>query len=382
MRVLVNTISCKKRGGGVFQISCNFLKKTLAYPEIEWYYITSQDVDDEIGNEFKDLKGKSYFVFPTQLDKKTFFNVKKSLKQLELHLHPDIIYTLAAPSYFFFKTPEVMRFTNPWITHPNKYSWSILSVKNTIIYYIKSVMIKMLIKKAHFFITQSETCKKGIMHITKVPSQYVKVVPNVLPGIYNYLDKTPITDDSEYINIACVGGAIPHKNFDILPEVANELRKLGINNVRFHTTLDKSSPITEEINNGFKKYNLLNAWFNHGRISQQQLSEMYRRCQLCFLPTLLEVFSATTIEAMFFQLPIVATDFEFNSEVLENSCLYYKPKNAKDAAQKLSTLILDPSLQETLKHRMQDELKKFGNYDEHFNAIVDALYDFGKILEK
>lgn len=382
MRILVNTISCKKKGGGVYQISCNFLKKTLAYPEIEWYYITSQDVDDEIGFEFKDLKGKSYFVFPTQLDKKTFFNVKKSIKQLELNLHPDIIYTLAAPSYFFFKTPEVMRFTNPWITHPNKFSWSVLSVKSTIIYYIKSVIIKMLIKKAHFFITQSETCKKGIMHITKVPLQYVKVVPNVLPGIYDSLDRTPIQENSGYINIACVGGAIPHKNFDILPEVANELRKLGINNVRFHTTLDKSSPITEEINNGFKKYNLLNAWINHGRISQQQLSEMYRRCQLCFLPTLLEVFSATTIEAMFFQLPIVATDFEFNSEVLENSCLYYKPKNAKDAAQKLSTLILDPSLQEILKHRMQDELKKFGNYDEHFNAIVDALYDFGKILEK
>lgn len=372
MKILVNTISCKKYGGGVFQISCNFLLKTLEHPEIEWYYITSKDIDNAIGEKFIFQKEKRYFVYPTQVDKKTYFKVGKKLREIETKLHPDLIYTIAAPCYFFFKTPEVMRFTNPWITHPNKYSWSTLSAKNIIIYKIKNLIIKILIKRNHFFITQSETCKKGIMHITGEPSSHIQVIPNSLPGIYSSLETSPITDN-EYINIACVGGAIPHKNFDILPKVAHELKKMGFLNIRFHTTLDETTPIAKKLNINFKKLGLSRNWVNHGRLPQNKLAEMYRHCQFCFLPTLLEVFSATTVEAMYFKLPIVATNFEFNSEVLQDSCLYYEPKNPKDAAQKLVNLITDKELQKNAIQKMQMLLKKYGNYDEHFNSIVSSL---------
>ena len=53
------------------------------------------------------------------------------------------------------------------------------------------------------------------------------------------------------------------------------------------------------------------------------------------------MFSASTVEAMFFNLPIVATDFPFNTEVLADSCLYYEPKNAKEAAMQFVKLIAD-----------------------------------------
>lgn len=119
----------------------------------------------------------------------------------------------------------------------------------------------------------------------------------------------------------------------------------------------------------------MNNWKNHGRISQKELGVMYQHCQLCFLPTLLEVFSASTVEAMFFQLPIVATNFPFNTEVLADSCLYYEPKNAKEAAKQIATLISNNELQEKLKEKMQDQLVKYGNYDKHFNAIKEYLVE-------
>ena len=100
---------------------------------------------------------------------------------------------------------------------------------------------------------------------------------------------------------------------------------------------------------------------------------MYRRCQLCFLPTLLEVFSASTVEAMYYGLPIVATDFDFNKEVLGDSSLYYEPKNAKDAAILFAKLISDECLQEECKKKMKKQLIKFNDYDAHFNAIKDYL---------
>ena len=130
MRILVNTISTKKISGGAFQISQNFLLKSLEHNDIEWYYITSQDLDDVIGVQFDRIRNERYFVFPTQPDfKHTYKRVKQQVHELEERIKPDVVYSVTSPSYFSFKTTEVMRFTNPWVAHPNKYSWSVLSLK-------------------------------------------------------------------------------------------------------------------------------------------------------------------------------------------------------------------------------------------------------------
>lgn len=375
MRILINTISTKKYAGGAFQISQNFMLRSLEDSDIEWYYITSKDVDDAIGEKFAHLKGTKYFVFPTQPDfRGSYRRVKKELAELEVKINPDVVYSITAPSYFTFKTKEVMRFTNPWVTHPNKYSWSTYSFNSKIKQWLYCLNQRRLMRAAYAFITQTETTKKGIMRITGKSSEKVCVVSNVLPGVFKSMDNTPIVED-DYVNIACVGNPVPHKNFDILPDVLIELKNKGINNVRFHTTIPFNDPLNRKLGKKIVELGMMNNWKNHGRISQKELGVMYQHCQLCFLPTLLEVFSASTVEAMFFQLPIVATNFPFNTEVLADSCLYYEPKNAKEAAKQIATLISNNELQEKLKEKMQDQLVKYGNYDKHFNAIKEYLVE-------
>lgn len=375
MRILINTISTKKYAGGAFQISQNFMLRSLEDSDIEWYYITSKDVDDAIGEKFAHLKGTKYFVFPTQPDfRGSYRRVKKELAELEVKINPDVVYSITAPSYFTFKTKEVMRFTNPWVTHPNKYSWSTYSFNSKIKQWLYCLNQRRLMRAAYAFITQAETTKKGIMRITGKSSEKVCVVSNVLPGVFKSMDNTPIVED-DYVNIACVGNPVPHKNFDILPDVLIELKNKGINNVRFHTTIPFNDPLNRKLEKKIVELGMMNNWKNHGRISQKELGVMYQHCQLCFLPTLLEVFSASTVEAMFFQLPIVATNFPFNTEVLADSCLYYEPKNAKEAAKQIATLISNNELQEKLKEKMQDQLVKYGNYDKHFNAIKEYLVE-------
>lgn len=375
MRILINTISTKKYAGGAFQISQNFMLRSLEDSDIEWYYITSKDVDDAIGEKFAHLKGTKYFVFPTQPDfRGSYRRVKKELAELEVKINPDVVYSITAPSYFTFKTKEVMRFTNPWVTHPNKYSWSTYSFNSKIKQWLYCLNQRRLMRAAYAFITQTETTKKGIMRITGKSSEKVCVVSNVLPGVFKSMDNTPIVED-DYVNIACVGNPVPHKNFDILPDVLIELKNKGINNARFHTTIPFNDPLNRKLEKKIVELGMMNNWKNHGRISQKELGVMYQHCQLCFLPTLLEVFSASTVEAMFFQLPIVATNFPFNTEVLADSCLYYEPKNAKEAAKQIATLISNNELQEKLKEKMQDQLVKYGNYDKHFNAIKEYLVE-------
>lgn len=379
MRILVNTVSTKKISGGAFQISQNFLLKTLEHRDVEWYYITSQDLDDVIGEQFNNIRDKRYFSLPTQPDfKHTYAKVKKQIKLLEQQIKPDVVYSITAPSYFTFEATEVMRFTNPLVTHPNKYSKSTQTWIERIRTWLYCKNQVRLMKKAHFFITQTETTKQGILRITGLPENHVCVVNNVLPSVFKHMDNTPIVED-DFINIACVGNPVPHKNFDILPDVLIELKRLGIENVRFHTTIPFDHPLNNKLKKHLNELGMMKNWKNYGRISQKELGAMYQRCQLCYLPTLLEVFSASTVEAMYFNLPIVATNFSFNTEVLADSSLYYEPKNAKAAAQQLAKLIADKALQEEMKEKMKIQLAKYGDYDKHFNAIKAFLLEVANV---
>lgn len=378
MKILINTISTKKHSGGAFQISYNFLLKTLEDKDVEWYYLTSKDLDDVLGKMFASLKGIRYFVFPTQPNFKTYYKVKKAIHLLEEQINPDIIYSVTAPSYFTFKTKEVMRFTNPLVTHPNKYSWSILTIKQKIKTILYCWNQRRLIRKVHYFITQTETAKEGILRITKEPKDHVKVISNVLPVVFENINNTPVVVDDDWINIACIGNPVPHKNFDIVPDVLLELNRLNISNVRFFMTIPDNHPVKNLIFSKLKKYGLDDHVKNYGRVAQKDLSEMYRLCQFCFLPTLLEVFSVSTLEAMYFELPIVASNFQFNKEVLADSCLYFEPTNPNDAAKQIAKLISDKSLQFEFLEKMKKRIAVYDDYDTHFNSIKNFLINSSK----
>ena len=191
------------------------------------------------------------------------------------------------------------------------------------------------------------------------------------------MDNTLFEVDENWVDVACVANDTKHKNLDIIPSVLEELQQLGIDNVRFHLTLPEDCDSWKEIQRRLMPPGLKERAITHGRLSQRELAMMYRHCQLCFLPTLLEVFSASTLEAMFFKLPIVATDFDFNKEVMADACLYYEPMNAKDAALQIKKYIDDKNLQSEMKLLMEQRLSLFQDYDKHFNEILQFLEEVG-----
>ena len=369
MRIVINAIIAKKGAGGAFQISSNFILESLEYNDVEWYWWVSKDLDAAIGERFSEYKDTRYFVFPTQPDfKHSYFKVKKELKVIEKRINPDLIYSITAPCYFSFKAPEVMRFTNPYITHLNKFAWSIVPPKRKIWDIVYIALQKRLIKDNKYFITQSQTCKKGIVRITGTSNNNVCVVSNVLPAAYRAASRDHLPCDGNWIDVACIGAPFPHKNFGILPEVLLELNKMGVNNLRFQITIPKDNPLYENIEKRLENYGLRDHLITHGRCTQQQLIDVYRKCRFCYQPTTLEVFSASAIEAMYFQLPTVATMLPFNQEVFQDSCLYCEPCNANSAAIQFARLASDELLQKELCKRMEGRLAVYGDYGNHFST--------------
>lgn len=384
MKIILNAISAKKHAGGAFQISTNFIFESLDHPEIEWYWWVSSDLDAVLGKRFNQYRGTRYFTFPTQPDfKRSYFRVRKELKRMEQEIKPDLIYSITAPSYFKFSTPEVMRFTNPYITHLNKDAWSMMPNNRKLYFKLYIILQKLLIRNTKYFVTQSQTCKDGIVRITGVDESHVCVVSNVLPAVYRSADRIHLpSSDGKWIDVACIGAPFPHKNFGIIPDVLLELNKLGIDNVRFQVTIPDDNPVYRDMQQRLEECGMGERVVTHGRCTQQYLIDVYRRCLLCFQPTLLEVFSASAIEAMYFRLPTVATEMPFNQEVFQDSCLYYEPRNAVAAARQFARLIKDDSLRAELSHKMESRLVVYGNYASHFEETKNFLVKVSRYVKQ
>jgi len=377
MRVLINVTNARNVGGGL-QVAVNFIKNTIVFkrPNVEWYYAVSETMDSVyLKEEFRpQIDANHYFIFPNQPDfKHSFRSVQKQLYQLEASNKIDVVFTILGPNYHLFKTKEVVRFVHPWVVTSNKYAWSNIPFKEKIRMKAHILLLKYLVKKKGYVITQTNAVKNGLIKEVGIPPERIRVVPNVLPAIFNDLENTHIDTNDGWIDVASVGAGY-HKNLNIIPEVIKELEmKYGIRNMRFHVTLPEGALGLEDINKRVKELGVSDRFVNHGNLRQQQLSELYRKCDICFLPTVLEVFSASTLEAMYFGLPTVATDLPFNTEVFKDSCLYYTPMNAAEAALKLFEISNNKILVETLKNRMKERLYVFSSFEAYFNATVDFL---------
>ena len=381
MKILINVVNARNIGGG-FQVVFNFILKTQEYtrPDVEWYYAVSERLDSFLSDDFKAKVQKDhYFVYPNQPDfRGTYRRVKRELRELEDRIDPDVVFSPLSPGYFFFKHKEVMRFANAWSTNATSYAWKTMPFKPKIRTKLHNIMERVLLRKAKYIITQTETVRGGLLRVTGLPENRVFVVPNVLPAVLQDIDPTPLEADAKWIDVAAVGGQMPHKNLEIIPEVLRVLKeKHKLNNVRFHTTLPADSDVWRRIENGLKRYGFSENIINHGNMRLFDLAEMYRHCRFCFLPTVLETFSASTIEAMYFDLKTVASDLSFNKEVMQDACLYFEPMNAGSAAEKLAQVIGDKDLQKELSAKMKERLKNYTDFKKYYDNTVDFLVKVG-----
>jgi len=379
--ILINCISVKRSAGGAFQVAKNFINSCLFNNRFNWIFLISEDLLLEFEGNEKFLMG-NYFVFRTQPEVTTYMKALRLIRNIEKSLKPDLVYTIAAPSYFSFRAPEVMRYTNPWVADLNKYAFDTLNFGEKIKRHCYNFIQRMLIKKCKYFITQTDACKAGIIKITGYKNSVVKVIPNTLPSLYlKYADQIAQPFDLsnvKIINVLYITAPHIHKNIDLIPEVIEHLvNKFNIKNIRFNITVPINSPFLIRFYEKANSLGVKNYIVNHGYCNQDQLANLYLKSNIYFFPSLLETFSVSLLEALYFKQFIVATNFAFNKYITGEAALYFEPLNSLDAAAKISYLIQNKN---SIDVKLVDELNTllsnnnlFFNSSENFNSILDFL---------
>jgi len=139
-----------------------------------------------------------------------------------------------------------------------------------------------------------------------------------------------------------------HKNLEIIPKLF-EMHRGPLQDVVVILTISRNEhPGASKLLKYIEKKQLNKFIVTVGPLGQEQIASYYQHTDALFLPTLLESYSGTYVEAMNFRRPILTSDLDFAHNVCGNAALYFNPWDTSDICRAVLELKDKPDLRQKL----------------------------------
>jgi glycosyltransferase involved in cell wall biosynthesis len=222
-------------------------------------------------------------------------------------------------------------------------------------------LIPNIIKRSSAIITVSNFSKSEIIKYYKVPDNKVFVVYN---GVIDFNGTNAKNSHGKYL--LCVGSIDERKNLSTLISAFNSLNQTDL---KLLITGDKNSVFNVSIDGKSTDNN--NIVFT-GRVSDEDLSSLYRNATMFIYPSLYEGFGIPPIEAMYFNCPTIVSDIPSLKETCGDASLYFQSIDYKDLKKKIALLINNNDLRERLIERGNINLKRF-SWERSAHKVIDII---------
>ncbi|WP_028573684.1 glycosyltransferase [Desulfonatronovibrio hydrogenovorans] len=364
-------------GGGI-QTAANFIAQAVETCDFSWSIAFSPEVYGQL-NHITVSKLKEYRVFEDSPAKS--LKARKELKKFESKICPDIVYTMSGPAYVKFDSLHVLGCSNGFVSHAGLEAFFCDGFFSGFKSIAHVVYQSLSFRKADYWIFQTRSSCEGFVRRLRVQREKTFVVPNALGKSFNrdQMYRMPSYKKSNPV-ILIPAAPYPHKNLSIIPEVAYRLvNEFSLDDFEFRLTLNENSYAWQKIKDKAEKLKLNNKIKNIGPFKVSQASDLYRQARVIFLPTLLETFSATYIEAMFSGRPIVTSNRNFARDICQEDAFYVDPNDPSSCANKLVLCLqADPSVDNIVLNGFK-RVKSFPDLKQRYSMIRDILK---KIHEK
>jgi glycosyltransferase involved in cell wall biosynthesis len=347
MRLIINTVNLKI--GGAFQRSISFLKELKEIGKDEYFVFLNEDISKQI--DVKSYPSNFYFYHFNHSPASLRFrkSIIRRFNSLEDKIKPDVIFSFVGPCYWKAKSPHLVGFGLPHIVYDDyeyvkKHSWKL---KLEMLY--KKYWTK---KEADYFVVQTEDVRERLSKKINIVNSKIFVVSNGIGKQYNDV-KVKKTSDKQIKRLLLISTFRPSKNFEIINELIPYLKDDSFD-YEFHITIKQ-----EDYDSVFKGQE---KWVkNHGHVLTKDCPELYNKCDVMFLPSHLECFSASYPEAMKMERPILTSNLSFAKTVCGNAALYFDNLDAKDIAEKIKKIFHDEKLYKSLIKKGKERIKTFDN---------------------
>lgn len=285
-----------------------------------------------------------------------------------------MVLSTSGPLYWKPRKPLLMGFNLPAYVYPESPFWTNkMSLKRKILWAIKTHYHRYLFRKeATACFVQTDDVNERLRKYLGMDAVYTisNTYSNIFKDVVQYPNKLSTRVENE-IRFLTICTYYPHKNLEIIPAVAHELERRGYLNVRFVLTLKN-----EDFESHFKHLDTSKI-INLGPVKSAECPSLYRECDVMFLPTLLECFSASYAEAMIMNKPIVTSDLGFAHTVCHDAALYFDPMNPVDIVDKIEMIVRNPELRDSLIEKGKQQLNQFGTAENRARQVLDLCNKLG-----
>ncbi len=165
---------------------------------------------------------------------------------------------------------------------------------------------------------------------------------------FDKIDLVGYKSNLNYKYILSVGIIAPHKNYEVLIKAFGYLRNNSIYDGKLLIIGDKDyyPDYTNRLKDLCKDEGVENYVYLLGKVSYNEIFNFYKNADIFVFPSVEETFGIPLIEAMYFNLPVVASDgneykeyfIPFN-EIADNKVIYFDPFSYMDLAGKIQNLL-------------------------------------------
>lgn len=352
-------------GGGV-QVAVSIIDELskINYP---FYAAVSPVVEKQLSDFAKET------IIPISKSPSGLFNssIRKELDDVVINKNITVVFTVFGPSYWNpTNVRHVVGFALPWLIYDTRNIYRFLSVKEK----MKTQLLKYL--QPHFYkknadaiITETDDATRKVTQLLDFPQSKVYTVSNTLNSIfrrkeqhdYSIYSKLPEKNHND-IWLLTISHDYPHKNLKVI----YELVKILPENYKFVVTLDDSFVAGVE-----SKYAERIITLDY--VTLAQCPPLYFHCDALFLPTLLECFSSSYLEAMYSGKLILTSDFSFTRTVCNDSAVYFDPYDAVDIANKIKYSFDNESIRLEKISSGYEQLSKFPDAKERMEKYLSIL---------
>ncbi len=374
IKILFNA-STNVVGGGI-KNAAFFIKKSIALLNYEWYYAISPQVLEILNSWGVEIPKDKLIVF--DLSPARSSKSRQILLDFVSKNSIELVYTMAGPAYVKFPCNHLQGISNPYITHAD---WSAFKLKGNLLsiakYYVYVFIQFFFSKNADYFVFQTEFSKNSFQRRSKIASSRLFVVPNAFDtSIKDFFINEPSLEKllgKSEIRIFCPGAAYIHKGFQFIPTIINELKKITNKEFKFILTLPTNSELWLEIHNQLEDLKLVQLVENIGPFNYANIKTLLADSDIVFVPSLLETFSASYLEAMCAQKKLVVADKLYAREVCGDYAIYVDPMDSKSTAQIFQKLFTDYEISVEEIFLGDAILKHYGSQDERFEKLVTVI---------
>jgi glycosyltransferase involved in cell wall biosynthesis len=301
---------------------------------------------------------------------------RRRLRQLAVEVQPEAVFTVFGPAYVEFKAPHLMGFAIPWIAHPSRLAYQTLPSHWALLRrLVRDQYSTHWLRQADRWVTESDATRAGMHRRLGIPLEHIGVVSNTCAQSYfDQAQVTPYPQPGRKVRLLCFSAAYPHKCIDIIVPTAAELvRRMPQLDFEFVVTLPPDEPLWHKIESESRRLGVASRIANRGPIAVADGPALYRDCHVCFMPTVLECFTATYPEAMAMGLPIVTSDLDFAHAICRDSAVYFRPRDAVHAAEQLQRLLSSSALWTTLVDHGKQVLDGLPKPRRKYEGYVELL---------